>query len=86
MGSGLKDTEKKNKTFFVKTLDKSSQLCYNKYTEMRKGNGEEPSPRERVRPFRQRHLTARCVGLRDTNVNQSPKAEAMWDYADYKAN
>ena len=23
--------------------------------------------------------------MRDINVNQSPKAEAMWDYANYKA-
>lgn len=43
------------------------------------------SPREQVRPLRQRHLTARCIGLRYTNVSQSPEAEAMWDYADYKA-
>ena len=85
MGSGLKDTEK-NKTFFVKTLDKSLKLCYNKYTEMREGNPKRERPRERVRPTRQRHLTARCIGLRDINVNQSPKAEEMWDYADYKAN
>ena len=52
---------------------------------MREGNPKRERPRERVRPTRQRHLTARCIGLRDINVNQSPKAEEMWDYADYKA-
>jgi hypothetical protein len=29
--------------------------------------------------------TARCVGLRNTNVNQSQFAEEMLDYAYYKA-
>ena len=43
------------------------------------------SPREQVRPSRQRLSLARCVGLRVINVSQSPEAEAMWDYADYKA-
>lgn len=43
------------------------------------------SPREQVRLSRQRLSLARCVGLRVINVSQSPKAEAMWDYADYKA-
>ena len=52
---------------------------------MREGNPKRERPRERVRPTRQRHLTARCIGLRYINVNQSPKAEEMWDYADYKA-
>ena len=43
------------------------------------------SPREQVRLSRQRLSLARCVGLRVINVSQSPKAEEMWDYADYKA-
>lgn len=43
------------------------------------------SPREQVRLSRQKLSLARCVGLRVINVSQSPKAEAMWDYADYKA-
>ena len=43
------------------------------------------SPREQVRLSRQRLSLARCVGLRVINVNQSPEAEEMWDYADYKA-
>ena len=43
------------------------------------------SPREQVRLSRQRLSLARCVGLRVINVSQSPEAEEMWDYADYKA-
>ena len=41
-------------------------------------------PRERVRPL-PHDPTARCVGLRNTNVNQSQFAEEMLDYAYYKA-
>ncbi len=59
-------------------------MCYNKSTERGKAD-RRGCPREQVRPSRQRLSTARCVGLRYTNVSQSPEAEAMWDYADYKA-
>lgn len=38
-----------------------------------------------VRPIRQRHLTARCVGLRYINVDQRRRAEEMTDYTYYKA-
>ena len=47
------------------------------------------SPRERCKtfPFLTCEIasTARCVGVRDTNVNQSRFAEVMTDYAYYKA-
>jgi hypothetical protein len=47
------------------------------------------SPRERCKtfPFQFRLIasTPRCVGLGDTNVNQSRFAEEMTDYAYYKA-
>jgi hypothetical protein len=68
-----------------KVLDKSSKMCYNKST---KGEGKATTkggcPRERVRPL-PHDPTARCVGLRNTNVNQSQFAEEMLDYAYYKA-
>jgi hypothetical protein len=79
--SGSKRVEKSFKNFLtnttkcviIKTLREGKQP-------ERKG-----SPREQVRLSRQRLSLARCVGLRVINVSQSPEAEAMWDYADYKA-
>ena len=45
-------------------------------------NGE--THESRVRPLPD-DPTARCVGLRNINVNQSRPAEEMTDYAYYKA-
>ena len=55
----------------------------------RKATAKSRSPRERCKtfPFQFRLIasTPRCVGLGDTNVNQSRLAEEMTDYAYYKA-
>ena len=68
-----------------KVLDKCYKVWYNESTT---GEGEATTkcgcPRERVRPL-PNEPTARCVGLRYTNVNQSRPAEEMTDYAYYKA-
>ena len=52
--------------------------------------GEQPerkgSPREQNKTLPTKTLSRKvATRLRDINVNQSPKAEEMWDYADYKA-
>lgn len=60
-------------------------MCYNTDTERGEATRKKGSPREQVRLSRQRLSLARCVGLRVINVSQSPEAEEMWDYADYKA-
>ena len=66
-------------------LDKCYKVWYNESTT---GEGEATTkcgcPRERVRPLPD-EPTARCVGLRYTNVNQCRFAEVMTDYAYYKA-
>jgi hypothetical protein len=60
-------------------------VCYNKSTKARDGNPETRAAHEsEVRPVPD-DPTAWCVGVRNTNVNQSRFAEEMTDYAYYKA-
>lgn len=68
---------KKSLKNFQKPLDKQYKVWYNIVTERGKATRKKGSPREQVRPFRQRLSAARCVGLRDINVSQSPQAEKM---------
>ena len=69
---------------FQKTLDKQLRVCYNNNGK-REWQAEEVDPRESVRPLPMKS-TARCVGVRYTNVNQCRFAEEMADDAYYKAN
>ena len=71
--------------FFKNLLTNSTECAIIKTLREGKQPERKGSPREQVRLSRQRLSLARCVGLRVINVSQSPEAEEMWDYADYKA-
>jgi hypothetical protein len=81
-----KKVEKKEKKYLTNTV-----LCgiIKVQKRSRKATAKSRSPRERCKtfPFQFRLIasTPRCVGLGDTNVNQSCFAEEMTDYAYYKA-
>lgn len=77
--------ESREKKKWQKPLDKPLKVWYNKDTKGEsKAVPKRKDPRESVRPVLD-EPTARCVGLRNTNVNQSRLAEEMTDYAYYKA-
>ena len=59
-------------------------LCGIIITEVKGSNPKREAHESDVRPVPD-DPTARCVGLRYTNVNQSRLAEEMTDYAYYKA-
>ena len=52
----------------------------------KQGKSRRQDPRELCKSLMTKSSTARCVGLRNTNVNQCRLAEEMTDYAYYKAN
>jgi hypothetical protein len=68
-----------------KPLDNSLPLWYNKGTKGEGRNGRTEAHESDVRRNPTKTPTARCVGVRYTNVNQSRLAEEMTDYAYYKA-
>ena len=75
----------KPKKKFKKPLDKPPRVCYNRGTKGEGRNGRTEAHESDVRRNPTKTPTARCVGLRYTNVNQSRFAEVMTDYAYYKA-
>ena len=77
--------KKKNFKKLKKPLDKPLRVWYNKGTKGEGRNGRTEAHESDVRRNPTKTPTARCVGLRYTNVNQCRFAEVMTDDAYYKA-
>ena len=77
--------KKKTSKKLKKPLDKPLQVWYNKDTKGEGRNGRTEAHESDVRRNPTKTPTAWCVGMRDINVNLCRFAEAMTDYAYYKA-
>lgn len=84
-GEGNRTERKKISKKLKKPLDNSLPLWYNKGTKGEGRNGRTEAHESDVRRNPTKTPTARCVGVRYTNVNQCRFAEVMTDDAYYKA-